>query len=162
MRLLIACSLIALMAVVAGCSSSTSTSTSTSSTTEEDPVAATPTSGTWDFAMTGGTGELTGSNCPTTAASFGSGGPSILTVSDDGLTASLDIDGTLLSFTQTAPGLYQTTSMEFPLQDGDGNPVTGSVYYDMTVLSESEISGGLHWDNTLGCQGNYPFTMTLQ
>lgn len=120
----------------------------------------TPVSGAWDFAMSGETGLLTGSNCPTTPVSFGSGGPSTLTVSADGLTASLDIDGTVLAFTQTAPSFYQTAAMEFPVQDGSGGMVTGSVYYDMTVVSETEITGELHWDNTLGCQGNYPFTLS--
>ncbi len=141
--------------VAAGCDSPSSPTP----TTPEPEVSAVPLSGAWNFQMTGATENLSGSNCPTQSGGFSSGGTAQLTVSDDGDTAVLDIDGNSLNFTRVGDSDYKTPKYDFPVRDGNDNIVIGKVFYEMTATSETSIVGSLVWDNTVGCTGNYPFTM---
>jgi hypothetical protein len=123
-----------------------------------------PTAGIWDFSMTGGVGNLSGSQCPSSGTvGLVTGGDSTLSVSCDGYSLNLDIDGSNLSYhlTSTSTGLYQTPTYTFPALDGNDNPVTGTNYYELTATASEAMSGGLFWDNSVGCTAEYPITMAL-
>ena len=145
--------------VAAGCSELYDSPSSPTPTTPEPEVSPVPLSGAWDFQMTGATENLSGSNCPTQSGGFSSGGTAQLTVSGDGDTAVLDIDGSSVNFTRVGDSDYKTPKYDFPVRDGNNNIVTGKVFYKMTATSETSIVGSLVWDNKVGCTGNYPFTM---
>lgn len=123
-----------------------------------------PTSGTWNFSMTGQVTNLSGVNCPTSgSAGFVSAGSTTLTVDCNGLSADLAIDTShlALDLISTTAATYRSPSYTFPVSDGE-TVVTGSNYFEVTATATSALSGSLYWDNSLGCTATYPITMTLQ
>ncbi|MBI4237587.1 MAG: hypothetical protein HY696_04105 [Deltaproteobacteria bacterium] len=123
-----------------------------------------PSSGTWNFSMTGDLSSLSGANCPTSGSGgLLSAGTATLSVDCDGLTADLDVDMShlALNLVSTSAAVYRSPTYSFPVADGDA-VVSGSNYFDFTAASTAAIAGELHWDNSLGCTATYPITMTLQ
>jgi len=110
--------------------------------------------------MNAGTQYLSGSQCPTQSLSFASNGPASVAAgaaADDAITVTIE-DVSLL-FAPLGGNEYNTGPMPFPTLDGSNNPVTGTAYFEMTVVDSETASGVLKWDNTQGCKGSYPFTL---
>lgn len=123
-----------------------------------------PTTGTWNFTMTGESTALSGVNCPEPgAAGFISDGTAGLSVDCDGLSADLDADDAHISLNlmSVSTGLFKSPDYSFPVSDGE-IVVNGSNHFEFTAADSSSMSGELHWDNNLGCSAVYPITMTLE
>lgn len=123
-----------------------------------------PTSGIWDFQMSGSVENLTGSECPQGNANFASSGEARLSVSPDGLNAVLNIDGQIVSFIRPNfnDTLYDSYEMTFMTKNEEDNSIPGTVRFSFNAIGQEKIENGkLIWDNKAGCGGTYPFTMEL-
>jgi len=121
-----------------------------------------PLSGTWNFELSASTSYLSGERCPSGGGGGGpiSGGPAELSVSDDAEVASLHVDGQLVVFHNNGNGFYQSGTRLFPVPH-QGGMGAGTVYFDFMANTDDSIVGTLHWNNGVGCRGDYPFTMEL-
>lgn len=121
----------------------------------------TPASGSYQFNLAGSTSHLTGANCPIAGGGFSSSGTASLNVACLGSSATLTIDNNVLQYHRMPSGIYQTPEYQFPVRDEDDNIVIGENYYDLTDSSGGNVlSGELHWDNSLGCTADYPYSLT--
>lgn len=133
--------------------------------TYTDPVGVRPDSGVWSFRLEGSTARLEGPQCPPYNAAqdggFISNGEATLIVAPVGNGAQMLVDGQTLGFTRQ-PGttmMYRTGTRHFPVQRADGGMATGKVHFEFVANTRDSIIGTLHWNNTQGCVGAYPFTM---
>lgn len=146
------------LSVVNGPSEETASDSSSLIKFTSSPV---PTDGTWNFSMDVSSSHLSGSNCPSGSAGFTSEGEALLSMTCDGYSADLDIDGEHISYHLNSSFVYRSPDYTFPVRDEEDNIVYGSNYYEMTPASTSAISGNLNWDNSLGCTATYPYTLEL-
>ena len=119
-------------------------------------------SGDYDFSMDVSTGNLSGSQCPTQPGSVASAGTATITTADDASSITMALDSQTVSFDRLADNDYESAVSNFPVMDASGNPATGTVFFELTVTSDTSATGSTNWDNLQGCQGFYPFTLTRQ
>jgi hypothetical protein len=119
-----------------------------------------PLSGTWSYASTYGTAQLSGACGALPPVQRSAAGPASLAAATDGTSFSLDIDGQVLLFHRMglAPDFESGRSL-FPIQTATG-PSSGEVWFEAHVDTPSAISGSTRWTSD-GCNADYPFTLTL-
>lgn len=120
------------------------------------------TTGIWDFAMTGGAENLTGTHCPSGSGGLITAGSAEWYPDCSGYSANMTIDSAYLEFDlYPAPtNAFVSPSYSFPVVSDDST-VSGTTTFTITPQSPSAATGTLHWDNSLGCTADYPMTMTL-
>ena len=120
----------------------------------------TPNPGIWHFEMQLGTEYLSGSNCPTGSAESTSSGEAKLYPSNNGLSATLLIDGSVVMFSRSSVhGAFESPTYNFPVETEDESVVYGTNKWTISATSGTSITGILEWDNSLGCRANYPIEM---
>ncbi|MFH1536951.1 MAG: hypothetical protein ABID45_03125 [Patescibacteria group bacterium] len=129
----------------------------------DNPSTIRPTSGTWNFELTGNTDDLSGSNCPSGFAGFGSSGEATLDVDSTGLFSTLNIDSQSIFFHRPSANAtdYQSGEFTFPILIDEDTYIDGRVSFTYNAVDQEIIEGEIHMDTMQGCTADYPFQMEL-
>ena len=117
-------------------------------------------SGDYNFSMDVSSVHLSGGQCPSQAGSVASAGTASVTTADDASTITMNLDSQTVLFNKLGDNEYESDLSSFPVMDAEGNPATGTVFFELTVTGPTSATGSTNWDNLQGCQGFYPFTLT--
>lgn len=125
---------------------------------EDNDLSILPETGTYTFIMDG-TGTLSGDQCPETVATPVASGPAQLDSAANELSLTMTAGSTTVSFSRaTTADILQSDVLQFPVEDNEETYI-GEVSYQLDYWTADYAQGVLHWDNGLGCSGDYPFTL---
>lgn len=124
----------------------------------DDPATIRPTSGYWQFTMSGNSGDLAGNDCPNGAAAFSSLGEVKLDVAQDGLSSTMNLDSQNINFYRPDINTTNYESYEYSFNTPTS---VGVVSFTFDAVDQEKIQGEIHWDNNEGCSATYPFAMEL-